>query len=72
MPFRSKAQVEKFRSLVAAGEMEQETFDRWMLDTPNPEKLPARVAQGAPAKKPRRRKPGAPRKPSKFGDGKKR
>ncbi len=43
VPFRSKAQVAKFRLLVKRGEITQATFDEWMRATPNPKRLPTRV-----------------------------
>jgi len=43
MPFKSKAQMEKFREKVAKGEMPQATFDKWLAETPNPHLLPDRV-----------------------------
>lgn len=42
MPFRSKAQIEKFRSMVVSGEMTQETFAKWMRETPDAHLLPER------------------------------
>ncbi|MBL7716595.1 MAG: hypothetical protein JNL01_14115 [Bdellovibrionales bacterium] len=42
MPFRSDAQVEKFRQLLKDGKISQETFDEWMRATPKG-RLPKRI-----------------------------
>ena len=43
MPFKSTKQIAKFGELVKEGKMSKETFDRWMKETPNAEKLPEKV-----------------------------
>lgn len=43
MPFKSKDQIARFREMVSGGKMTQDTFDRWMQETPNPEALPDRI-----------------------------
>ena len=40
MPFKSKAQVGKFASLVGQGKMSKDTFHAWAAETPNIKKLP--------------------------------
>jgi hypothetical protein len=45
MPFKSQAQIEKFKELVESKKISQEEFDKWMKETPRPEKLPRRVPQ---------------------------
>lgn len=49
MPFRSRLQVEKFRRLEAAGQLPAGTTERWMAETPRPDRLPRR-AGGRPAR----------------------
>lgn len=58
MPFKSRAQMRKFKQLEASGELAPGTYDRWLAETPNPKKLPLRV------KKPKKRK-----QSRKFSDG---
>ena len=41
MPFKSQAQREKFRAMVADGNLTQGKFDEWERDTPD--KLPERL-----------------------------
>ena len=43
MPFKSQAQVQKFKDLVKAGKMPQATYDEWAKATPNLEFLPERI-----------------------------
>jgi hypothetical protein len=43
MPFKSKAQITKFRELVAEKKISQKEFDKWMKETKKPEKLPNRI-----------------------------
>lgn len=43
MAFKSQAQKAKFKELVDSGKMSQETFDKWLAETPNGP-LPDRVA----------------------------
>lgn len=43
MPFKSKAQLKKFRQLVKKGEISQATFNKWLDETPNITKLPERA-----------------------------
>lgn len=43
MAFKSTAQRAKFASLVKEGKMSQETFDKWMSETPKGAKLPKRA-----------------------------
>lgn len=45
MPFRSKAQMRKFGAMVARGEMADETFRRWLAETPRKKALPERVQE---------------------------
>lgn len=52
MAFRSRAQVEKFRRLEAAGKLPAGTTERWLAETPRPDRLPKRAA--APEAKPRK------------------
>ena len=40
MPFKSKAQINKFRSLVDQGKITQQEFNKWMRETKSPKKLP--------------------------------
>lgn len=42
MPFKSKAQIAKFRQLLKEGKISQATFDEWMSATKNPKRLPER------------------------------
>jgi len=51
-PFQSKAQMEKFAELVKQGKMSQETFDKWMAETPHAHKLPDRVEPKEPEQDP--------------------
>lgn len=44
MPFKSKAQVAKFASLVKEGKMPKATFDKWQAETGS-KKLPKRLKQ---------------------------
>ena len=53
MPFTSKAQIRKFRQMVAEGKISQETFDEWMAATAHPEQLPERRVH-VPRRKKRR------------------
>lgn len=43
MPFKSKAQLAKFASLVKEGKMSQATFDKWKSETGSVAKLPVKV-----------------------------
>lgn len=43
MPFRSKAQIRKFRMMEAQGALPKGTTARWLRHTPNPKRLPNRV-----------------------------
>ena len=43
MPFKSKAQVRKFRAMLERGEISKATFNKWVKHTPSMKKLPARV-----------------------------
>jgi len=43
MPFKSKAQLEKFGAMVKRGEMSQAEFDKWLHETPNIKGLPYKV-----------------------------
>lgn len=45
MPFKSEAQIAKFRQLVKEGKMSQKTFDEWLAATPNPGSLPSKLPQ---------------------------
>lgn len=44
MPFRSRAQLAKFRVLEAHGQLPAGTTERWLAETGRPEKLPKRAA----------------------------
>lgn len=43
MPFKSKAQMQKFAKMVKEGTMSEKTFKTWLAETPDPHKLPDRV-----------------------------
>lgn len=45
MPFKSKAQLAKFASLVKEGKMSQSTFDKWKNETASVAKLPAKIGK---------------------------
>ena len=40
MPFKSKAQVRKFQSMIGRGEISKDTFKKWKKHTPSMKKLP--------------------------------
>ena len=42
MPFKSKAQVRKFASLVKQGKMSKKTFEKWLKHTKSVKGLPER------------------------------
>ncbi len=42
MPFKSKAQVRKFGSMLKRKEISKATFEKWVQHTPNIKKLPER------------------------------
>lgn len=42
-PFKSEAQRRKFHELVAKGEMNPKTLQKWEAETPRDKKLPART-----------------------------
>ena len=50
MPFKSKAQIAKFRSMVDKGQMTASEFETWLAHTPDIQSLPDRVP-GPRAKK---------------------
>ncbi len=50
MPFKSHAQIAKFRELVKSGKMSQATFDEWMAAVPRGGELPMRVKKTQPTK----------------------
>lgn len=43
MPFRSQAQLRKFRAMVRRGEMDEATLERWLSETTDVGGLPERV-----------------------------
>lgn len=45
MPFKSKAQLAKFASMVKAGTMSKDDFHKWLDETPSVEALPEKVAK---------------------------
>lgn len=45
MPFKSKAQIRKFYHLKTQGKMSQSEIDKWMAETPQPHRLPERLAK---------------------------
>jgi hypothetical protein len=48
MGFKSIAQMDKFRELLADGKITQAQFDEWLDSTPDPTKLPARITVAKP------------------------
>jgi hypothetical protein len=56
MPFKSKAQLAKFASLVKEGKMSQGTFDKWKSETENVSKLPVKLGKSSKSllRRPRR------------------
>jgi hypothetical protein len=48
-PFKSKAQIEHFRKLVAKGAYDQKAFDEALAATPDHENLPERLHPKKPA-----------------------
>ena len=46
MPFKSKAQIRKFASMLKRKEISKTTFDKWVKHTPNIKKLPERKKGG--------------------------
>lgn len=45
-PFKSKAQMRKFGSLVKKGQMAESVFKRWLSETKNVKSLPERKVKG--------------------------
>ncbi len=45
MPFKSRAQLRKFASLVRQGKMSQRVFNEWLRATPNVKALPERIGR---------------------------
>lgn len=56
MPFKSKAQLAKFASLVKEGKMSQATFDKWKNETKSVSNLPSKIGKRSQSllRKPRR------------------
>ena len=50
MPFKSKAQIERFKKLVAEGEIKQSIFDKMLKETKDPFNLPERIGTDEEAK----------------------
>lgn len=44
MPFKSQAQMKKFRILEDEGKIPKGTTDKWLEETSNPHSLPERVS----------------------------
>ena len=58
MPFKSKAQMRKFASLVKQGKMSKRTFNEWLRATPSVKRLPERIGNKKKKtyKKPKKRR----------------
>jgi hypothetical protein len=50
VPFKSQAQIAKFKQLLKDGKINQKTFDEWMAATPK--EIPERVRQKVKRTKP--------------------
>lgn len=61
MPFKSRAQFRKFKTLVAQGKISQATMDEWTASTPDLKALPNRLKPKKKAKKEASTSPDSPK-----------